>query len=187
MVDTAAPRMDVLGDLRKRVQRFGPLVGGSLVLLLIVWLAINLAKTPADLRQGVPDRHHQRLGLRAGRPRLHARLRHPRADQLRPRRRVHARRDDVGDAHGERLQLGLGAQPGSLWPALLRSLRDRDGRSAGCSTRRVERIAYRPLRNAPRLAPLITAIAMSFILQNVGIVWKGAELRLAAGRHPAPR
>ncbi len=32
-----------------------------------------------------------------------------------------------------------------------------------------ERIAYRPLRNAPRLAPLITAIGMSFIFQNVGL------------------
>ena len=31
----------------------------------------------------------------------------------------------------------------------------------------IERIAYRPLRNAPRLAPLITAIGVSFILQNV--------------------
>ena len=39
----------------------------------------------------------------------------------------------------------------------------------------VERIAYKPLRNAPRLAPLITAIGMSFILQNVAIVWKGTE------------
>jgi branched-chain amino acid transport system permease protein len=37
----------------------------------------------------------------------------------------------------------------------------------------VERIAYRPLRHAPRLAPLITAIAMSFILQNVALAWKG--------------
>ncbi len=37
----------------------------------------------------------------------------------------------------------------------------------------IETIAYRPLRNAPRLAPLITAIGMSFILQNVGLVWKG--------------
>jgi branched-chain amino acid transport system permease protein len=37
----------------------------------------------------------------------------------------------------------------------------------------VERIAYRPLRNAPRLAPLITAIAMSFILQNIALAWKG--------------
>ncbi len=31
----------------------------------------------------------------------------------------------------------------------------------------IERIAYRPLRNAPRLAPLITAIGVSFILQNL--------------------
>jgi branched-chain amino acid transport system permease protein len=30
----------------------------------------------------------------------------------------------------------------------------------------IERFAYRPLRNAPRLAPLITAIGVSFILQN---------------------
>ena len=31
----------------------------------------------------------------------------------------------------------------------------------------IERIAYRPLRNAPRLAPLLTAIGVSFILQNI--------------------
>jgi branched-chain amino acid transport system permease protein len=37
----------------------------------------------------------------------------------------------------------------------------------------VERIAYRPLRNAPRLAPLITAIGMSFILQDIALAWKG--------------
>jgi branched-chain amino acid transport system permease protein len=38
----------------------------------------------------------------------------------------------------------------------------------------IERIAYKPLRNQPRLAPLITAIGFSFILQNVGLIWKGA-------------
>lgn len=37
----------------------------------------------------------------------------------------------------------------------------------------IERVAYRPLRDAPKLAPLITAIAMSFILQNVGLLWRG--------------
>jgi branched-chain amino acid transport system permease protein len=37
----------------------------------------------------------------------------------------------------------------------------------------IERIAYRPLRSAPRLAPLISAIGMSFVLQNVGLLWKG--------------
>ena len=37
----------------------------------------------------------------------------------------------------------------------------------------LERIAYRPLRNAPRLAPLITAIGVSIILQHVAmLIWK---------------
>src|ERR671937_150848 len=39
----------------------------------------------------------------------------------------------------------------------------------------IERVAYRRLRNAPRLAPLITAIGVSFVLVNVGLVWKGAS------------
>ena len=30
----------------------------------------------------------------------------------------------------------------------------------------IERLAYRPLRKAPRLSPLISAIGMSFFLQN---------------------
>src|SRR5437868_157416 len=37
----------------------------------------------------------------------------------------------------------------------------------------IERVAYRPLRNAPKLAPLISAIGVSYILQNTGQVWKG--------------
>ena len=37
----------------------------------------------------------------------------------------------------------------------------------------IERLAYRRLRNAPRLAPLITAIGMSFILENVMQYWHG--------------
>jgi len=36
----------------------------------------------------------------------------------------------------------------------------------------IERLAYRPLRNAPRLAPLITAIGISILLQNIAmIIW----------------
>jgi branched-chain amino acid transport system permease protein len=38
----------------------------------------------------------------------------------------------------------------------------------------IERFFYRPLRNAPRLAPLITAIGVSFILQNFALVVAGA-------------
>ncbi len=39
----------------------------------------------------------------------------------------------------------------------------------------IDRVAYRRLRNAPRLAPLIAAIGVSFILQNIGIYWKGSN------------
>jgi branched-chain amino acid transport system permease protein len=39
----------------------------------------------------------------------------------------------------------------------------------------IERLAYRPLRNAQRLAPLITAIGVSILLQNVGILLFGAN------------
>jgi branched-chain amino acid transport system permease protein len=36
----------------------------------------------------------------------------------------------------------------------------------------IERVAYRPLRNAPRLAPLITAIGVSIVLQNLAMmIW----------------
>jgi branched-chain amino acid transport system permease protein len=42
----------------------------------------------------------------------------------------------------------------------------------------IERIAYRPLRNAPRLAPLITAIGISILLQTFAMmIW---------GRNPLP-
>ena len=37
----------------------------------------------------------------------------------------------------------------------------------------IERLAYRRLRNAPRLAPLISAIGMSFIVENIGLIWAG--------------
>jgi branched-chain amino acid transport system permease protein len=44
----------------------------------------------------------------------------------------------------------------------------------------IERIAYRPLRNAPRLAPLITAIGVSIVLQNLAMMIWGREY------HPFP-
>ena len=36
----------------------------------------------------------------------------------------------------------------------------------------IERVAYRPLRNAPRLAPLITAIGVSIVIQTLAmLIW----------------
>ena len=40
-----------------------------------------------------------------------------------------------------------------------------------------ERVAYRRLRRAPRLAPLISAIGVSFIFVNIGLFWQGPTPR----------
>ena len=52
----------------------------------------------------------------------------------------------------------------------------------------IEKVAYRPLRHAPRLAPLITAIGMSIILQNAAMLIWGRQYvsfppLLPHGRH----
>jgi branched-chain amino acid transport system permease protein len=47
--------------------------------------------------------------------------------------------------------------------------------ASGLLNTMIERVAYRPLRNAPKLAPLITAVGFSFILQNVGLLWRGGS------------
>lgn len=38
----------------------------------------------------------------------------------------------------------------------------------------IDRVVYKPLRNAPKLAPLVSAIGVSFVLMNVGLLWHGA-------------
>jgi branched-chain amino acid transport system permease protein len=42
----------------------------------------------------------------------------------------------------------------------------------------IERFAYRPLRDAPRIAPLITAIGISFFLENAALLLFGAQYRI---------
>lgn len=39
----------------------------------------------------------------------------------------------------------------------------------------IERVAYRPLRNAPRISALITAVGVSFFIENLGLVTVGAR------------
>ena len=36
-----------------------------------------------------------------------------------------------------------------------------------------DRIVYRPLRNAPKLTPLVSAIGVSFVFMGLGQIWKG--------------
>ncbi len=45
----------------------------------------------------------------------------------------------------------------------------------------VDRLVYRPLRNAPKLAALVSAIGVSFIFQNLGLFWGGLPLQVFGG------
>ncbi len=72
--------------------------------------------------------------------------------------------------------LGLGAAGAAgpaatwLWVALLVGL---CGLFCGGLNVAVDRIVYKPLRTAPKLAPLVSAIGVSFIFMNVGLFWLG--------------
>jgi branched-chain amino acid transport system permease protein len=88
----------------------------------------------------------------------------------------------INFAHGEVLMFGaliswtvVTAMAGSGLPGWLLMLISLPVAIVICCTLNftIEKIAYRPLRNAPRLAPLITAIGMSLLLQTLAmIIWK---------------
>ncbi len=145
-----------------------PLFGLLLVLALIAWLAVNLYKEPsAFVSVGLEG---LTLGLVYGLVALGYSL-------------VYGILELINFAHGDVFMLGswmslsvaahhLGLDESSsgfsvIWGLGLTLLAAMA--FCGLLNAAIERVAYRPLRNAPRLAPLITAIGMSFILQDVGL------------------
>jgi branched-chain amino acid transport system permease protein len=88
----------------------------------------------------------------------------------------------INFAHGEVLMVGaltswtvLQLLAGSGLPGWLQLLIGLVAAIIVCSALNfaIEKIAYRPLRTAPRLAPLITAMGMSLLLQTLAmIIWK---------------
>jgi len=98
------------------------------------------------------DRTRARLGLRTDRARLHARLRHPADDHLRPPARCSWRALRIVLLRDGLERAGPRRHPIRPWPSSC-SRRWRSRRALPSS---LERICYRPLRNAPRLVPLIT-------------------------------
>jgi branched-chain amino acid transport system permease protein len=52
------------------------------------------------------------------------------------------------------------------------------GGSMGLLGVAIERFAYRPLRDAPRIAPLITALGVSFFLENSALLLFGSQTRV---------
>jgi branched-chain amino acid transport system permease protein len=156
----------------------GPLVvqgiGLLLVAIVLAWLGINLAKDPNTFFRVLL------IGVSQGALYALVALGYT---------LVYGILELINFAHGDVFMLGgmisativvqvfaLGENPGVaiLLAALLVSLVVAMG---GCAllNATIERVAYKPLRSAPRLAPLITAIGVSFILQNVAIIWKGTR------------
>ena len=145
-----------------------PWLGGSLVVLLIAWLAVNLYKEPSDFASVALE--GLTLGLVYGLVALGYSL-------------VYGILELINFAHGDVFMLGswvslsvavhqIGLDESSsgvsvVWGLALTLLAAMA--FCGLLNATIERVAYRPLRNAPRLAPLITAIGMSFILQDVGL------------------
>ncbi|MCY7316697.1 MAG: branched-chain amino acid ABC transporter permease [Rubrivivax sp.] len=88
----------------------------------------------------------------------------------------------INFAHGEVLMIGaltswtvVTALGDTGWPGWVLMLISLVCAVVVCSVLNfgIEKLAYRPLRNAPRLAPLITAMGMSLLLQTVAmIIWK---------------
>ena len=133
------------------------------------------------------QRRQPRQPLRAGRRRPLDGLRHPAHDQLRPRRHDDGGRLRHRAPRRRRAAVRLGGALAASWPAAL----------AGVV---VERIAYRPVRGSPDVTLLLTSLAVTYILENLGILlftssprnfpvagWLDGAYQLADGASPSPR
>jgi branched-chain amino acid transport system permease protein len=151
-----------------------PALGLTLVLLVVAWLGVNLIKDwDAFFRIFL-------IGLTNGSLYALVALGYT---------LVYGILELINFAHGDVFMIGgmiaatfalgvfgLEENPslGALIPAILVAL---GAAMIGCGLLNavIERVAYKPLRRAPRLVPLITAIGVSFILQDVGLIWKGSQ------------
>jgi branched-chain amino acid transport system permease protein len=167
MTEDATAQVALAGRRRRSIG-VAPGIGLLLVGVVLAWLMVNLVKTPSGFFSIFLD--GLTLGLVYGLVALGYSL-------------VYGILELINFAHGDifmlgswislsvmvhRFGLGNSNSVGKLIPALLVTMLAAMLFCALLNTF-TERIAYRPLRNAPRLAPLITAIGMSFIFQNVGL------------------
>ena len=167
--DAQTASVPLLGRLRGLgvINLFGLL----LVALLFFWIIVNFVKFPADSMQVLL------IGLTTGCIYALVALGYT---------LVYGILELINFAHGDVFMLGgmisatfavdvfnIGTNGGlSNWLLVLATLFVSMA-LCGMINTSVELIAYKPLRGAPRLVPLITAIGMSFILQNIGLAWKG--------------
>ena len=148
---------------------FVTLLGLLLVALVVVWLIVNLIKTPGDFAENTL------IGLTNGSIYALIALGYT---------LVYGILELINFAHGDVFMLGgmfavtfgsaFGLHTGQtgLW-FLVVVVMVLCMVCCAVINATIEFVAYRPLRNAPRLAPLITAIGVSFILEDIGLIWKG--------------
>jgi branched-chain amino acid transport system permease protein len=144
-------------------------LGLALVALLVFWLVVNFFKAPSYFVEVFF------IGLATGCVYALVALGYT---------LVYGILELINFAHGDVFMLGgmfavtlgsvFGLKAGSaaLWPLLVLVMLI-GMVCCGLINATIEFIAYRPLRSAPRLAPLITAIGVSFILEDIGLAWKG--------------
>jgi branched-chain amino acid transport system permease protein len=146
-------------------------LGGIFVLLIVFWLVVNLIKTPGDFFEVTS------IGITNGCVYALVALGYT---------LVYGILELINFAHGDVFMLGgmfaitfavslfglTGPKGWATVPIVLGVL-VLSMLACGAINASIEFVAYRPLRSAPRLAPLITAIGMSFIIEDVGLAWKG--------------
>jgi branched-chain amino acid transport system permease protein len=167
--DASAP------TLAARIKRPSLVSGLGLlfVALIVLWLIINLIKTPGDFSEVTT------IGLTNGCVYALVALGYT---------LVYGILELINFAHGDVFMLGgmftityatdfFGLHHGQgaaiipiVFATLLLTML-----TCGALNATIEFIAYRPLRSAPRLAPLITAIGVSFIIEDVGLIFWGPE------------
>lgn len=160
------------GQIRRR--RIELTAGVVLASLAIVWIVVNIINSPAQFAQVFI------LGFRNGL--LYALI-------ALGYTLVYGIIELINFAHGDLFMLGalfasyfitvwFGQENSNLagWLTFLAALIAAMAFCGGLNIL-IERLAYRRLRRAPKIAPLITAVGVSFILQFIGIKWNGSTPR----------
>jgi branched-chain amino acid transport system permease protein len=145
------------------------LIGLGLLAVVVIWLIVNLIESPAIFAEAFL------IGITNGCIYALVALGYT---------LVYGILELINFANGDVFMLGgmfafsfatwFGLQAGQtfLWPLIVVVLL----MCAACCAvinATIELVAYRPLRHAPRIAPLITAIGVSFIIQTIALIWQG--------------
>jgi branched-chain amino acid transport system permease protein len=184
MVAVASPSLTKLRRRARLSNEAGKIAGWLIVAALAVWILANLIKSPGQFFGAFMT------GVNSGT--LYALI-------ALGYTMVYGIIELINFAHGDLFMLGtvISANAFSNWlglksiglSTLLGLILSMAIAMAGCALINVgtEIVAYRRLRNAPKLAPLITAVGFSFIFQDIGIDVNGSAPTSAARLTTASR